>query len=165
MPEPDIFIDGKPTAYSAERAVDLVRFELAKFEQRLNGRLQPVEGLVEQARTQQIQSEATTWARAKFDEAKTWEGWNDVQKDVHALMLRDNRYTIEGAYVKVFKEKYLPGLRARYRQETIDELNRAPKATTAAPGNSAAPAARVGKRKGVDWETAIADAIDKAQAQ
>ena len=162
MPDPDMQApDGTP-AYSAARMMEVLNFRLSEFEQKFGQRVAPLESVAHTQRTAEIQREATDWAKKTLAEAKTWEGWDAIQNQVYTLMKRDSRFTIDGAYAKVFREQYLPTLKARHRQETIDELKQARPATTATPTNPASLSGPRGPLQGeAKWDAAVMHALDR----
>lgn len=166
LPEPDMQgTDGTP-AYSAPKMLEAFQFLMAQYQQKLDARLQPVDGLLQAQERQKIQTQANDWAQTKYKELQTWVGWKEIEKDVAALMKKDARYSVEGAYMRILQENYLPSLNARNRQAVLDELNKAPAAKTVTPNEPTIRAAGSGKsRGGADWDTAIRDAIDKVAAQ
>lgn len=120
------------TAGVLRKALDSYKRQL---EQQFDQRLKPFE--VQAARTQ-MTHQAHEQARQAFDEARTWEGFDELRGDIHALMSRDARYNLHGAYQKVYREKYLPMRDQKVRNAVLAELQQKRGASTEHPGKASA---------------------------
>jgi hypothetical protein len=132
-PAPDLRADDGTPAYSAPQLERLLAWQEAKFEEKFNSRLQPLQQTHESIQTERMWTQAQTNARQQYDEAKTWEGFDELRADIATLMRNDGRFSLEGAYSKLLREKYIPSLKAKTRQSTIDEIKTRPDGNTARP--------------------------------
>jgi hypothetical protein len=162
LPAPDMQASDGTPAYSATRMIDVLEFKMRELEQKWSGRVAPLESTAQAAQQERINRDAHTWASQQLETAKSWPGWDaPLQQKVFDLMKRDARFTLEGAYVRVFKDIY-PGLEAQTRQKTINELKSARSATTAAPTTPAGDPVPRSRLKGdARWDSAVVNAIDQ----
>ena len=129
--EPDLVgPDGSP-AFSARafeaHARALRERMAAEVERRLDERLGPVEQRVAQA---DLEQHARQVVAGKLNEARTWEGFEELRDSIKRRMGADGRLSLEGAYLRAYEEEFKPKLRDRIRQEVLGELTQKANATT-----------------------------------
>jgi hypothetical protein len=126
-PEPDLVNpDTGELLYSAPQLQKALAWREQQIESRLRREMQP---LMESHRTAQQERELstlTTAATAKASEAiaeaQTWEGFDELKPKIAALMRNDRRYSLEGAYLKVYQTEYVPTRKQRERESVVAEL-------------------------------------------
>lgn len=126
-PEPDLVNpDTGELLYSAPQLQRALAWRESQIEARLRREMQP---LMESHRTAQQERELSTLkttAEAKaaeaITEAQTWEGFEELKPKIAALMRNDRRYSLEGAYLKVYQTEYVPTRKQRERESVVAEL-------------------------------------------
>lgn len=127
-PEPDLVNpETGELLYSAPQLQKALAWREAQIESRLRAELQPLveshrQGQQERELTQ-IKTTADKNAADAIAEASQWEGFEELKPKIAALMRQDRRYSLEGAYTRVFQTEYLPGLKQRERASVVAELN------------------------------------------
>lgn len=152
--EPDYQDQNGQPAYSA-RAVEAyakkLREHLASdFDRKLDSRLGPVE---QGMRSSLLSQRTKAIVAEKLAEARTWEGFSDLEASIKARMANDKRLSLEGAYQRAFQEEFLPKLRERSRQEVLAELNQKAHATTERAAGQ--PPSSQKSAKDMSWEEVL----------
>jgi hypothetical protein len=149
MPKPDKLFEDGSTGYSAERLQQLMEWRDRQNDKRYSERFGPIE---QQFKATQIWNQALERTAPKLEQARaTWDGFRENEsaiRDIIADAVRrgDTSVTLESAYRQAVIPKLKTdeaALRARIRQELIDESNRKSAAVTEVPGGPVAkPAPR-----------------------
>ena len=133
LPAADLQTEDGATAYSAERVGQMMH----ALQAQIDAKIQPLTQESEARQIEAIQAKQMNEARSIVDTArKEWEGFGELEGHVKALMAKDKRYSLEGAYLKVYRESYRPTIRERERASLLEELKRKGEATTARPAGS-----------------------------
>lgn len=155
-PEPDLInSDTGELLYSAPQLQKAIAWREARMEAKINERIGPLvqahQRSQQTAAISEIKTAADKQAAEVIAEAQTWEGFDELKPDIAALMRSDRRYSFEGAYRKVFQEKYLPGLKQREREAVVAELKQKGRAGSSgiSPNSRSNAAPVTGQR---DWD-------------
>jgi hypothetical protein len=138
LPQPSLFADagnGRTIpAYSADDVNKVIEHALHVERERMNRelsqRLEPLEATAHDAKVTRIMTVANQHAAAAIAEAETWPYFGELREDIAKIMAADKRFSFEGAYTRALKEKW-PAYKSQARAAFLDELGRAPAATTA----------------------------------
>lgn len=156
MPEPSLEAVGQDGrrygAYSADDVKSAIAFSQQQLLAQLEPRLQPIEELRKQQESARIDASASQHARELIAEAETWPEWDTLKPKVADIIAKDRRRSVHSAYQEVYKNEYLPNLKATTRQAVLDELKTAPASQTIAPNT---PARGNGKARGVTLDDRI----------
>lgn len=148
-PEPDLVAENGQKVYSA----DQLRKWQAWNQQKLTAQMtELVSPLQQRLQAQDAQSSAKEWAQQQLDEARTWEGFADLQASIRERMQKDKRLTLHTAYQRAYQEEYLPRQKQRLRDELVAEMNTK---ATAGTANPSAPAAQAQPLKDKSWEQVL----------
>ena len=126
-PEPDLVNpDTGELLYSAPQLQKALAWREGQIEARIRAELQPLMDSHRQSQQDREMSTLTSQATAKaaeaVEEAKTWEGFEELKPKIAALMRSDRRYSLEGAYLKVYQTEYVPTRKQRERESVVAEL-------------------------------------------
>lgn len=124
---------------------------------RVEGRLQPIE-------SERMEAQAADYARSQIDEMKSWPHFAEIREDMGRLMLADPRLSLEGAYIRLFREKFKnhdSQVRQETRSKTLEELRTAPDPNTPRPGRPT-PSMAGRKTRGQSLDSRIDQAFEKA---
>jgi hypothetical protein len=144
MPKPDKLFEDGSTGYSGERLQQLMEWRDRQNDKRYSERFGPIE---QQFRATQIWNEALERTAPKLEQARsTWEGFRENEGAIRAIIedavrRGDTSVTLESAYRQAVVPKLKAdeaALRARIRQELIEESNRKSAAVTEVPGGPVA---------------------------
>lgn len=137
MPDADLVAEDGTKAYSAERLAEIVNGLQSQIDAKLAEKFAPIEAEQAQRELEAVQTQQREQAKSLIDTArKEWEGFTELEPQIKSLMLKDRRYSLEGAYFKTFKESYLPSLKQRERTAYTQELAKKAEATTTRPAGS-----------------------------
>jgi hypothetical protein len=167
LPDPDFQTPDGARLYGADAIMEILRQRDEAWRGELQSALAPFRQT--QETIEQQQNQATAWGLAEADlkVASTWDGFNDLRKDVAALMRSDPRHTLQSAYITVHQKALQTrdqALRDKVRRETLDELKKSPPATGEIKPGDGAPrdARRRGRSLDSDIESAVRGAFDGA---
>jgi hypothetical protein len=132
QPQPDIAVqleNGQIAhTYSAEQQARRDQWLLSQIQGNVSKELQPF-------REEQQQQEHQAFlgridARARAD--RRWPSWKVLRAaaEIAEIMANDKRYGLQGAYLRAYKESYLPTRDTKIRQAVMDELNQKGRAAT-----------------------------------
>lgn len=126
-PEPDLVNpDTGELLYSAPQLQKALAWREGQIEARLRREMQPLMESHRQSQQEREMSTLKTSAEAKASdaiaEAQTWEGFDELKPKIAALMRNDRRYSLEGAYLKVYQSEYVPTRKQRERESVVAEL-------------------------------------------
>ena len=124
MPGPDT-----DNGYSIDGLKKLLAWQDEQTEKRIAARVQPI--LNERAEAE-FNAQNEKRIGAILEEARTWEGFTENQKEIEKEFLADKRLSLEGAYRRVVVPK-LKSERSKMREEILAELKKAPTSTGSAP--------------------------------
>lgn len=127
-PEPDLVNpDTGELLYSAPQLQKALAYRESQIEARIRAELRPLMDTHWQTQNErelaQVKTTAEHHASEAIAEASQWEGFDELKPKIAALMRQDRRYSLEGAYNRVFQSEYLPNLKQRERASVVAELN------------------------------------------
>jgi len=136
-PEPDLVNpDTGELLYSAPQLQRALAWREQQVENRLRAEMRPLVDSHRQAQNErelaQVKTTAEHHATEAIAEASQWEGFDELKPKIAALMRQDRRYSLEGAYNRVFQTEYLPNLKQRERASVVAELNHKGRAASSA---------------------------------
>jgi hypothetical protein len=146
MPEPDEELSDGSKIYSIEGIKKLLAWNAAQTEARvtkqIEERYKPIES--EWQYNQRIQSVMPV-IRKQIEEAKTWPLFSEHEEEITKVLAEDQSISLEGAYRKVVFPK-LTTDRNKMRDELLNEIKSAPKATAVTGTTKPAPSVATGPR-------------------
>lgn len=146
MPQPDQLMPDGTYMYSMDGLKALEAWNRAQARKEVLEEVNQVYGPIHQE--WQAAREAETRIRQvvpviqnQIAEARTWQGFTDNEQEIVQALRADQRLSLEGAYRKVVVPKLVAAreaqqndeaqLKAKYRAEILEELRRAPAASSA----------------------------------
>lgn len=146
MPQPDQQMPDGSMVYSMDGLKSLLDWNARNVENRVTQQVQQRYAPIEQQfqRFQQQQALIPQIERQIAD-ARTWDRFNELEPEVIKILQSDNRISLERAYMQAYQQNVVPKLAAdrnKVRNEVLEELKKAPAATSApaARGYKAQPA-------------------------
>lgn len=151
-PTPDLRAEDGRLAYSAEAVEQLLVHHGQDLMRQFEDRIKPLDATRQELERQKIDVRADQHAKAFVANAReNWEGFKDLEPQIHAAMKKDGRVTVESAYNRLLPA-YLKDKRTRLeseiRQKTLDEIAAKPKAPTKNVAPSAASVGTHQSRRG-----------------
>lgn len=143
MPKPDKLYDDGSTGYSAERLQQLLDWKDRQNERKMAERFGPIE---QEYRGREVYNQALARTAPILENARnTWDGFKDHEPEIRNVIAsaleRGEIVSLDAAYRQVVVPKLKAqesDLRARIRQELIEESNRKSAAVTEVPGGPVA---------------------------
>lgn len=164
-PKPTLRAEDGSLVYDQQGIDALLKWHAQQLRQEFGATLKPLNEMRETMTAQQIRTQATEQARETLGIARQWDGFKDLEPQIKALMQANRGLTLLAAYNHVYQQQ-LPTrdqtLRAKTRQDTLDELKRAPVSPSLRPG--AAPPSTTGA-KARTTNALVDQAVDRFLAQ
>lgn len=128
MPEPDLINpETGELIYSATQLQKALDWRDRQSEQKRQAEIEPLLQSHRQAQQEreysQVKTTADKHASEAIAEASQWEAFDELKPKIAALMRNDRRWSLEGAYNRVFQTEYLPTIKAKERASVVAELN------------------------------------------
>jgi hypothetical protein len=165
QPQPDIAVqleNGQIAhTYSAEQQARRDQWLLSQIQGNVTKELQPFRDQQQQQEHQAFLGRIDARARADFAEVAEMEGFNELRPKIAEIMTNDKRYGLQGAYLRAYKEHYLPTRDTKIRQAVVDELNQKGRAAT----SSLSPTRRTTADSGPTSPRTTADILREKAAE
>jgi hypothetical protein len=164
-PQPDIAVqleNGQIAhTYSADQQRRRDQWLLSQVEGRLGKELQPFRDQQQQHEQQAFLGRIDTAARTKFQEVAQYEGFDELKPQIAQIMANDKRYGLESAYLRAYKESYLPSRDAKIEQRVLDQQTQKARAA----GSSLTPTRRTTAESGSTAVQSTADILRQKAAE
>lgn len=152
--EPDIQLSDGTLGYSADATRRLLEAQRAKVEEsllsRFEERFKSLEPIEREHRVNTLRAEAAQRVSQKIATAESWPGFSeakeDIAKAITAATAQGRMLSLEDAYIQTVIPRFRAD-EAKVRQKVLDELKKAP-AASSGPAGSAAKVAVI--EQGVD---------------
>jgi len=130
MPEPDQEYPDGEKGYSMEGLKNLLAWQERRVESRVKHQIEERYKPIESAWQQEERLRAVVpVVRAKIEEARRWPLFNESEEEITQALAQDQGLSLEAAYQKVVYPKLVSD-RERMRKELLDEISKAPRATS-----------------------------------
>lgn len=138
MPQPDSKLADGSMVYSLEGLKALLNWNAAQVEKRVSTQFQQRFGPIESEwqASQRVQA-LIPQVQREIDEARKWPQFKENEEDITKALQANPQLSLEGAYRQVVLPKLTTSqddIRASMRKQLMEELKRAPKATSAPTG-------------------------------
>lgn len=160
-PQPDLQLEDGRMLYSADQQAKRDQWLMSQIKGDLSKELQPFRAYQEQQKEQAFLGRIEQSAREKFAEVAQYEGFEELRPKIAEIMANDKRYGLEGAYLRAYKEAYLPTRDAKIRQSALDEQHQKARAA----GSSLTPTRRVTAENGPTSPPTTADILRQKAAE
>jgi hypothetical protein len=164
-PQPDMRAEDGTPVYSAPAMERLLAWQAQQIDQKLAQLIEPLQATHQTVQAQQLRERAWSDATAEFEEAKTWDGFDELRPEIAKLMAADKRVTLWSAYNRLQQARLKTRdeqIRRDTRQATLAELQQAPTPNTAVPS---AVLPRASRAKAGSFEARLDEAVSAALAQ
>jgi hypothetical protein len=137
MPQPDELLPDGSSVYSLDGLKSLLKWQAGQTEARLNStyeaKLKAIEDrygpMANDWQEYQRKEAVRPMIRKQMEEAKTWAMWDESEEEVLQVLQKNPNISLEGAYREVVFPKLIAD-RNKVRQEVIQEVKKAPVASS-----------------------------------
>lgn len=162
-PKPSLFAENGTPAYSAADVDAIVATALSEF---ADTKLAPFEAMRRETEQAKLWAKLENDVKSELAEARQWDGFTELEPEIHKLMTSDKRITLRSAYHRVhteWRKRHDAEIKTRTRQEVLNEIKAASPTNTASP-TAHTPASQT-KRKAHDLYGEVGNAVDRAMAE
>jgi hypothetical protein len=160
-PPPDLQLPDGTLLYSAAQQGKREQWFRDQIKGDFAKEMQPFRDQQQQQQQHAFLSHIDARARADYAEVAEMEGFADLKPKIAEIMANDKRYGLQGAYLRAYKESYLPTRDTKIRQAVMDELTQKSRAAS----SSLTPTRRATADQAAPPPTSTADIMRQKAAE